>query len=110
VHGDDQAIHLAGNRIGIDGSDGTDCIKVNADVTFLGRRARNGDFRRGGRGFFRGIVMTPNQHDCDRKDQQQQNPYDPHYRFVSARLRSVGRELMATLDETGLIGVNGQEG
>jgi len=55
-------------------------------------------------------VMAPHQHDCERKGQQQQNPYDPHYRFVSARLRSVGRELMATLDETGLIGVNGQEG
>ena len=31
VHGDDQAIHLAGNRIGIDRSDRTDGVKVNAD-------------------------------------------------------------------------------
>jgi hypothetical protein len=63
VHGYDQAIHLAGNRIGIDGSDGTDCVKVNADVTFLSGRARNRDFRRRRRGFLRGIVMVPNQHD-----------------------------------------------
>ena len=74
VHGDDQAIHLAGNRIGIDRSDSADGVKVNADVAFLRRRARNRDLRRRGVTFFAARV-APYQHDCKRQnEQEQQNP------------------------------------
>ena len=108
MHGNDQAIHLAGNRIGIDRGDGADGVKVNADVTLLSRRTRNGDPRRRGRDFFRGIEVAPYQHDRKHKDEQQQNPYDdPHY-LMPVRLRTVSRELMVTVDEGLLIGVNGQ--
>ena len=47
MHGIDQAIHLAGNRIGIDRGDRADGVEVDADVTLLSRRTRNGDPRNG---------------------------------------------------------------
>jgi hypothetical protein len=59
VHSNDQAIDLAGNRIGIDGSDRTDRIEVYADISFLSRRGRNRDFRRSGRDFFPVLMVAP---------------------------------------------------
>ena len=41
VHGIDQAVDLAGNRIGVDRGDGADGVEVDADTTLLRRRARN---------------------------------------------------------------------
>ena len=46
LHGDDEAVHLTGNQIGIGRGDRADCVKVDADVAFSSRRARNGDPRR----------------------------------------------------------------
>ena len=61
----DQAIHLAGNGIGIDRGDGADGVQVDADIAFFRRRGRNGNsnhlgFCRSG-GFFDVFVMAPQQ-------------------------------------------------
>src|ERR1035437_3640208 len=108
VHSDDQAIHLAGDRSGIDGSDRADCVEVNADVTLLSGRGCDRDLWRRGRYFVRGNEVTPYQHDYKRNDEHQQNPYDdPHY-FTAVSFRTVGRELMVAVDVGLLTGVNGQ--
>jgi hypothetical protein len=108
MHGNDQAIHLAGNRIGIDRGYGADGIKVDADVTLLGRRGRNGDPRRGracGRRFFGFLVVVQNQEERNRHDQGQQDPHDDVQTLMSG---NKGRELMVSTDGGMPVNVSGQ--
>ncbi len=63
VHGDDHAIHLRSNRIGIYRSHRADRVNVNADVTLLGRHGRDRDLWRRGLLLFRSLVVAPYQHD-----------------------------------------------
>ena len=81
MHGDDQAIHLAGNRIGIFRRDGTDVVKVYTNVTLSGRCTRNGNprsntFRRRGSRFLGFLAMVQIQQERHRDNQEQQDPHD----------------------------------
>ena len=80
VHGDDEAVDLAGNRIGIDRGHRADFVKIDADVTFRSGRGRNVDLRRRGRGFFLAFVVAPYQHHSKHEQEQQNSSYDdpPH--------------------------------
>jgi hypothetical protein len=108
MHGNDQAIHLAGNRIGIDRGDCANGVKVDADITLLSRRTRNGDPRRGracGRRFFGFLVVVQNQEERNRHDQEQQDPHDDVQTLMSG---NKGRELMVRADDGVLVHVSGQ--
>src|SRR4029077_15615641 len=97
-------------RSGIHRSHRTDRIQINADITFLSGRGRNGDLRGCGRGFFRAILVAQYQHECERKDEQQHDPYDdPHYFFMPVRFRTVSREGVVRVHEWALVCVNGQK-
>ena len=77
MHGNDQAIHLAGDRIGIDRRDRADGVQVDADIALLRRRGRNGDpdhlrVCRSSRRFLGGLVMAPDQYEREQQDQRQQ--------------------------------------
>ena len=54
-------------------------------------------------------MVAPHQHDCKRKAEQQQNPYDDPQYLMPVRFRAVSRELMVAIDDGMLACVNGQK-
>jgi hypothetical protein len=85
----DDAIHLAGNRSGVNGRNGADGIEVDADVTLLcacGNEAdRAAATPRGLSGCRAGIALAQDEEKSCRKDKENNNPHEGPDTLVPGR-------------------------